>query len=733
MTITERAAGVSAATEPTAAPSDSLALARAYLTKLERAHAAKGRSGRFKPGRADDPVEALLADVDDDPKGSALRPDLVALGILTARAICAVPDMSRALLREQTVATVAVGASEHAAVVGNVLQQCSLPDGSFVGKDDKRRRYRLRGLSDEAEDEGALCIVRSGLDRTDRATEGNDVVSEAIVDGRSVIGVAPNPRRHLPRDLVRTAEYAIELPLLDASGLALAIGWITGHEGVAILTPDGAPDDAFARRLDVTDLNLAIRSSRTPDECLERLRRIVDVRMVEHTGPKLSELSGYGDAKVWGLGCAADLRALRAGDIDWSDFDHRGLLLAGPPGVGKSSFAKALAAEADVPLVVTSVAEWIGTEHLGYAIQSMSEKFREATKLAPAVLHIDELDSISSREHMRAKDENSYGSVLLNALLELLQGVEQREGVVILGATNHASHIDPAIKRAGRMDRTIDLGPPDAEALAATFDMYAPGVLSQNERGRLGLIAERHRATGADVEAWCKRAAGAARRSGKGATFEDIRFEIEGRTQDGSPEVMRRTAIHEAGHVVALAALRGWCPKRVVLDAAGGGYVEPDDESLVWDGPDDVHRHIAVMLAGTEAEHLVLGNRCLGYALGEGSDLRRATRLAVLAQSAFGDEEHAPIALGDLDYAHLRLSPSLQRSVERRLTAARDEARERLRDHLTTVELVSEMLLDRRVLDRADIKPALVKLLPPDAGPPDLLTERTGNSGEVRS
>jgi hypothetical protein len=110
----------------------------------------------------------------------------------------------------------------------------------------------------------------------------------------------------------------------------------------------------------------------------------------------LQELSGYGPAKSWGLDLATDLAAWKAGELAWADVD-RGVLLCGPPGTGKTTFAAALAKSCDAHLVAASVARWQATGHLGDLLKAMRKAFSEARKNAPNILFIDEFDSIGDR------------------------------------------------------------------------------------------------------------------------------------------------------------------------------------------------------------------------------------------------------------------------------------------------------------------------------------------------
>ncbi len=135
--------------------------------------------------------------------------------------------------------------------------------------------------------------------------------------------------------------------------------------------------------------------------------------------------------------------------------------------MGKSQFAVALAAEAGVPLVSTSVAEWNAASYLSGTLQAIRKCFSDARKQAPCILFIDELDGIGDRGALRG-DYVEYWTQIVNCALEEMAGVTDREGVVVIGATNHPDRIDPAIRRAGRLDREIAIPRPTPRRSAAS-------------------------------------------------------------------------------------------------------------------------------------------------------------------------------------------------------------------------------------------------------------------------
>ncbi|MGV2114545.1 AAA family ATPase [Agrobacterium salinitolerans] len=175
-------------------------------------------------------------------------------------------------------------------------------------------------------------------------------------------------------------------------------------------------------------------------------------------------LSGYGKARDWALDLKADLDDYRASILAWSEMSTK-LLLSGPPGTGKTTFARALCNSLQVPLVVTSVSTWLQGGHLNDVIDRMSKSFVEARAMAPAILFIDEIDGIGKRQSAE-REYADYWNTVVNKALELLDGAVKNEGLIVVGATNRPDHIDDAIKRSGRLETHIEIPRPDIPTLA---------------------------------------------------------------------------------------------------------------------------------------------------------------------------------------------------------------------------------------------------------------------------
>ncbi|MGO8248974.1 AAA family ATPase [Rhizobium johnstonii] len=191
-------------------------------------------------------------------------------------------------------------------------------------------------------------------------------------------------------------------------------------------------------------------------------------------------LTGYGAAKDWALGVKADLADYLAGDLAWSDMSTK-LLLSGPPGTGKTTFARAMCNSLRIPLVVTSVSTWLQGEYLNAVLDRMANTFAEARAQAPCILFIDEIDGIGTRVSA-SRQYADYWNACVNKLLELLDGAVKSEGVIVVGATNRPNEIDEAIRRSGRLETHIEIPRPDIPALA--------GILAHHLGADLDVVAK---------------------------------------------------------------------------------------------------------------------------------------------------------------------------------------------------------------------------------------------------
>lgn len=349
----------------------------------------------------------------------------------------------------------------------------------------------------------------------------------------------------------------------------------------------------------------------------------------------LESMSGYGEAKEWGLQLAQDLKDWRDGLIPWHDVD-RGLLLSGPPGVGKTIFAEALANTCGADLIVGSAARWQARGHLGDMQKAMFKAFETARKSAPSILFVDEIDSFTDREDDNGHN-GSYVRQVINAFLECLDGTVDREGVVVVGACNNPAVIDPAILRSGRLDHHVQLPLPDAESRVGILRHHLQGELENEDFSEFA--DDSFGLTGSDIARCVRLARRVARRDRRALTIKDLMGSLPGRVAL-SEKFRWALAIHELGHAVVAVATGARKVMGVSIESrASATLMRQSLGGAVMEGGEVANNsrqfyldNIAIHLGGMAAEQVFLGE----HGDGVSSDLDGATRLAIILDRHLG-------------------------------------------------------------------------------------------------
>ncbi len=232
----------------------------------------------------------------------------------------------------------------------------------------------------------------------------------------------------------------------------------------------------------------------------------------------------------------------------------KGVLLYGPPGTGKTLLAKAVANETDAHFISISGPE-IMSKFYGESEQRLREIFEEAKKNAPSIIFIDEIDSIApKREEVTGEVERR----VVAQLLALMDGLESRGQVVVIGATNRPNALDPALRRPGRFDREIEIGIPNKEGRLEILQIHTRGMPLFNDVNLKYLADITHGYTGADLAALCKEAAMSAVRR----ILPEINFE-----QDTIPaEVLNKLVVTQEDFMNALKSIEPSAMREVAVE-----------------------------------------------------------------------------------------------------------------------------------------------------------------------
>ena len=325
-----------------------------------------------------------------------------------------------------------------------------------------------------------VSYFRDGQLRTNRADHGNEAVRHALARGNPIVGISPALTRHLPADLCRIAEYRLHAPAISAEIVSEVAVAVTGR------APTKQLEHEIACRVTQADLALAVRRDGDPNGFIERVRDLVMTQSTEPT-PRLAELCGMDSVVDWGNALARDISLYRQRRISWRDVD-RGVLLSGPPGVGKTTAARAVAATCRVPIFQGSFAVWQAAGSLDAMLRAMIETFNAARQHTPCIVLVDEVDSAGNRRIMEGRNAG-YETQVLNAFLEQLDGLEGREGVVVIGTTNYPERVDAALRRPGRLDREIRLSLPDVTGLTGILRFHLGSDLAEQDLRRAANFA----------------------------------------------------------------------------------------------------------------------------------------------------------------------------------------------------------------------------------------------------
>ena len=321
----------------------------------------------------------------------------------------------------------------------------------------------------------------------------------------------------------------------------------------------------------------------------------------------------------------------------------KGALLVGSPGTGKTLLAKAVAGEANVPFFSISGSDFVEM-FVGVGASRVRDLFKEAAKVAPCIIFIDEIDTIGKSRDGGRFGGNDEREQTLNQLLVEMDGFTANEGVVVLAATNRVDILDPALLRPGRFDRQVYVGLPDIKGRRDILAVHARNKplaedvdLDKLAKGTSGF-------TGADLENLLNEAALlAGRRDEKAITMDDLQKSvikvIAGPEKHSRviPEHERRlTAYHEAGHAVVMHALPDLDPVHQITivprGQAGGMTIYLPDEDRSYLSRSYLLDNIAGLLGGRAAEQLVLGD----ISTGASNDISRATQMARKMVGTYG-------------------------------------------------------------------------------------------------
>ena len=396
----------------------------------------------------------------------------------------------------------------------------------------------------------------------------------------------------------------------------------------------------------------------------------------------------------------------------------KGALLVGSPGTGKTLLAKAVAGEANVPFFSISGSDFVEM-FVGVGASRVRDLFKEAAKVAPCIIFIDEIDTIGkSRDGGRFGGGNDEREQTLNQLLAELDGFDPGKGIIVLGATNRPEVLDKALLRSGRFDRRITVDRPNLAGRLATLQVHTRSIHLAEDVNLEKIAQATAGCVGADLANLVNEAALRAVRLGRSAVNQNdllAAFEtvIAGSEKKGTvitDEEKRIIAYHEVGHALVAAKQKNAQPvsKITIVPHTQGalGYTLhlPEEEKFLM-SREDILAEIRTLLAGRSSEEVV----CHTMTSGAANDIERATEMARNLVARFGMcEEFDMMALGSVQNQYLDGTYSMSCAQETYAAADRaviaiirqchEDARRILEENRELLDKIAAYLLKKETI-----------------------------------
>ena len=404
----------------------------------------------------------------------------------------------------------------------------------------------------------------------------------------------------------------------------------------------------------------------------------------------------------------------------------KGVLLIGPPGTGKTLLARAVAGEASVPFLSISGAEFVEM-FVGVGASRVRDLFKQAKKLAPTIIFIDELDAVGRQRGAGLGGGHDEREQTLNQLLVELDGFEDNHNVIVMAATNRPDVLDPALLRPGRFDRQVVVDIPDLNGRHDILKIHTKKIKINSKSVNLLDIAKGTPGmVGADLANLVNEAALLASRKSKKSVdnedFEDAKDKVimgvQRKSMIISKEEKKITAYHESGHaVVAIFTPEADPVHKVTIiprgRALGVTMQLPLDEKHGY-SKKYITGRLAVMMGGRSAEKIIFNE----ITTGASNDIERATDIARKMVCEWGmSDKLGPISFGKKneeiflgreiqshrDYSE-KTAQAIDNEVVRIIKNAQKDSHQILEEKIDLLHLMASELLEHETIDEKDIK-----------------------------
>ena len=389
----------------------------------------------------------------------------------------------------------------------------------------------------------------------------------------------------------------------------------------------------------------------------------------------------------------------------------KGIILEGPPGTGKTLLAKAIAGEAGVPFISTSGADFVEM-FVGLGAARVRNLWELALTNAPCVIFIDEIDAVGKRRSSASDAASTEGNQTLNALLQRMDGLGVGTGIFVVAATNRIQDLDPALLRPGRFDKHLYVGPPRSKKdRDEVINVHMKGKKFDEKFDFDSASKLMFGLSGAEIEYVMNESALVSlQRGGEGIiTVDDIdkavmKLRASGVATTHTSESDREiTAIHEAGHAIMSLALGRKVSKVSIMSYSsgiGGMTVEDTDdkEDKRMKTKTELQNDIKVLLAGREAEKILLGDTSIGCS----NDIERASVIAFNIVNSFAMTDDKLVNVMALAEVGINLfdTKGIISDMNDILKVCNDDVNKVLTEHKDKLKKLSDILLrDETIID----------------------------------
>lgn len=404
----------------------------------------------------------------------------------------------------------------------------------------------------------------------------------------------------------------------------------------------------------------------------------------------------------------------------------KGVLLEGPPGIGKTLLAKAVAGEAGVPFFSISGSDFVEM-FVGVGASRVRDLFQDAKKNAPCIVFIDEIDAVARRRGSGLGGGHDEREQTLNQLLVEMDGFGVNEGIIVMAATNRKDILDPAILRPGRFDRNVIVGRPDVGGREEILKVHSKNKPLGDDVDLKQIAQTTSGFTGADLENLLNEAAILAAKDNRiFIQQQDIRHAFvkvgigpEKKSRVVSDKERRITAYHESGHAILFHVLPDVGPVysvSIIPTGGAGGYTMPlPERDDMFNTKGHMLQEITVALGGRVAEEEIFDD----ITTGASQDIRQATAIAKSMITKFGmserlglinyDNDSDEVFIGR-DFGHTsrgygeKVAGTIDEEVKRIIDECYEKARAIIREHHNVLDACANLLLEKEKITRSEFE-----------------------------